>query len=203
MVDEDTGLFHNRGKANRHSNPTRNGHLPNQRGKPEESSKLVDENITMDKKADSSPFPGKPSDSITDPDIERGAKKPSLGISDLPGIFTDGVMSEGLLTFPKSHLVSGPSGEAFPQSWGSVISDHRAERVTKLVDKDDSHWWTIESRGGHLVQGSDGRMYRLLRGPPGLMGPPGEDVSPSFIFSLLSPILLLYFIYLFLFDYRL
>lgn len=215
LVDEDTGLFHNRGKVNRHSNPARNGHLDNQRGKPEVSSKLVDENITTDKKADS-PFSGKPSDSVTDPDVESDAKKLSLGISELPGIFTDGVTSEGLnlwtevtdetskLAFPESHLiVSGPSGEAFPQSWRSVISDHRAERVTKLVDKDDSHWRTTVSRDGRLVQGTDGRMYRLLRGPPGLMGPPGEDVSLPFIFSLLSPILLLYFIYLSFYDFLL
>lgn len=201
LVDEDTG--HNRGKLNRHLNPARNGHLDNQRGKPEESSKLVDKDITTDKKADF-PFPGKPSDSVTNPDVKSDAKKPSLGISEFPGIFTDRVTSEGLnvwteatdemskLAFPESQIiVSGPSGEGFPQSRRPVISDHRAERVTKLTDKDDSDWRTIESRDGHLVQGSDGRMYRLLRGPPGLMGPPGEDVSPLFIFSLLLfPILL-------------
>lgn len=153
----------------------------------------------MDKKADSL-LPGKPSGSVTDPDVENDAKKPSLGISELPGIFTDGVSSEGLniwteatdetskLAFPESHLmVSGASGEASPQ------------RVTKLADKDDSHRRTSESRDGDLVQGSDGRMYRLLRGPRGLMGPPGEEVSPAFIFSRLSPILLFCFIDLSLF----
>lgn len=200
LVDEDTGLFHSRGKAN----PNRNGHLPNQGRETEESSNLVEENITLDKKADSSPFPGNPPHSITDLDVERGAEKPALGTSDLPGILTDGVMSEGLLVLPESHLLgSGPSGEALPRSWGSVISHHGAEHVTAPADKEDSHWWTTESRDGHLVQGSNGRMYRLLRGPPGLMGPPGEDVSPSFIFSLLSPILLLYLFYLFLFDFLL
>lgn len=196
LVDEDTGLFRNRGKGNRHSKPTRNGHLDNQKGKPEESSKLVNENTTTDKKTDS-PITGKPSDSVTEPDVESDTKKPSLGISELPGIFTHGVTSEGLniwtevtdetsnMTFPESHLiVSGLSGESFPHSGRSVISNHRAERITKLADKDDSPWRTIESRDGHLVQGSDGKMYQLLRGPPGLMGPPGKDVSPTFIFSL-------------------
>lgn len=190
LVDEDTGLFHNRGKVNRHSIPTRNGHLDNQRGEPEESSTPVDDNITTDKKADC-PFPGKPSASVTNLVLESEAKTPSLGFSKLPGILTDRVnvrmeapheMSK--LAFRDSPLiVSVPSGDAFPQSWRSVISDHRAKDVTKLVDKDDSHWRTTESRYGRLIQGSDGRMYRLQRGPPGLMGPPGEDVSPSFIFS--------------------
>lgn len=169
--------------------------------------------MTVDKKADS-PFPGKPSDSVADPDVESDGKKSSLGIFELSGIFTDGVKSEGLniwteatdeaskLAFPESHLtVSGPSGEAFPPSGRSVISDRRVERVNKLADKDDFHWQTIESRHGRLVQGKDGRMYRLLRGPPGLMGPPGKDVSLSFIFSPLSSILLLYLIYLSLFDF--
>lgn len=196
LVDEDTGLFHNRGKFNRHPNPVRYGPLDNQKGKPEESSKLVDDNITMDKKADSL-FPGKTCDSIIDPNVKSDSKKSSLGIFELSGIFTDGVTSEGLniwteatdeaskLAFPETHLmVSGPSGEALPPSWRSVTSDHKAERVTKLVDKDDSHWQTIESKHGHLVQGSDGRMYRLLRGPPGLMGPSGKDVSLSLIFSI-------------------
>lgn len=193
LVDEDTGLFHNRGKFNRHLNPVRDGPLDNQKGKPEESSKLVDDNITMDKKADSL-VPGKTSDGITDPDVNSDSKKSSLGILELSGIFTDGVTSEGLnvrteatdeaskLASPETHLMaSGPSGEALPPSWRSVISDHKAERVTKLVDKDDSHWQTIESRHGHLVQGSDGRMYRLLGGPPGLMGPTGKDVSLFYI----------------------
>lgn len=212
MVDEDTGLY-NRGKGNRPSKPARNGHLGNQRGKPEESSKVVDENTTTDKKTDS-PLAGKPSGSVTNPNVKSDSKEPSSGISELSGIFTDGVTSEGSnvrtgvtdetpnLAFPESHLmISGLSGEAFPQSWRSVISDHKAERITKLAGKDDSRWRTIESRDGHLVQGLDGKMYRLLRGPTGLMGPPGEDVSPSFIFSLLFPVLLLSFIYLSLFDF--
>lgn len=215
LVDENTGplnhLFHNRGKVNHHLKPAKNGH----QGKPEQPSKLLDENITTEKKTDSnretvSQFLGKPSDSLTNLDVERSTKKPSLGISELPGISSDRMTSgdsniwmevtdeSSKLAFPESHIInSDPSGKAFPQNGRYVTSDPRAEHITKLVDKDYSHWWTIKPRDGHLIQGSDGKSYRLQRGPPGLMGPPGEDVSPSFIFSLLSLILMSYFIYLF------
>lgn len=208
LVDEDTGLmnhlFHNTGNVNHHLKSVRNGHLENQSGKPEQLSKLLDENITTDKKTDSnggtiSQFPGKPSDSLTELGGESAGKKPSLGISELPGIFSDGMTSgdsnvwtevtdeTSKQAFPESHIIfSGPSGKAFPQNWRSVTSDQRAKHITELVDKDYSHWWTIKRRDGRLVQGSDGKSYRLVRGPPGLMGPPGEDVSPSFIFFLLS-----------------
>lgn len=218
LVDEDTGLinhlFPNRGKLNHHLKPVRNGHLENQRGKLEQSSKLLDENITTDKKTDSnggtiSQFPGKPSDSLTEPDGESPTKKPSLGISELPGIFSDGVTSgDANVTdetsnraFPESHvIISGPSGKAFPQNWRSATSDQRAKHITELVDKVYSHWWTMTPREGRLVQGSDGKSYRLVRGPPGWMGPPGEDVSPSFIFFPLPLILMPHFFCLVIFN---
>lgn len=196
-MDEDSGFmnqrFYNRGKVGLHLNPARNGHLENQRGKPEQPSKLLDENITTGKNTESntrtfSQFPGKPSGL----DTESSAKKP-LGISELPGIFSEGMTSgdfnvwteatgEGSKpNFPESHnIIPGPSGKAFPQSWTSMISGQGD--VTKLVGTDHSHQWTIKTRHGQLVQGSDGKTYRLLRGPPGLMGPLGEDVSPSFVF---------------------
>lgn len=214
LVDEDTGLmnhlFPNRGKVNHHLKPVRNGHLENQRGKPEQSSKLLDENITTDKKTDSnggtiSQFPGKPPDSLTELDGESPTKKPSLGISELPGISSDGMTSEDAnvtdetskRVFPESHItISDPSGKAFPQNWRSATSDQRAKHITELFDKVYSHWWTLTSREGRLVQGSDGKSYRLVRGPPGWMGPPGEDVSSSFIFFPLSLILMPHFIYL-------
>lgn len=221
LEDESTGplnhLFHNRGKVNHHLKPAKNGH----QGKPEQPSKLLDENITTEKKTDSSreresQFLGKPSDGLTNLDVERSTKKPSLGISELPGISSDRMTSgdsnmwmevtdeSSKLAFPESHIIkSDPSGKAFPQNRRCVTSDPRAEHITKLVDKDCSHWWTIKPRDGHLIQGSDGKSYRLQRGPPGPMGPPGEDVSPLFIFSLLSLILMSYFIYLFWFSNQL
>lgn len=202
LVDEGTGLinhfFHNRGKVNHQ-------HLENWRGKPEQSSKLLDENITTDKKTDSnrgtfSQFPGKPSDNIADLDVESTAKNPPLGISELPGIFYDGMTSRdsngwmeatnetSKLVLTESHVIFSSSGKSSPQSRRSQINNHRAKQLT---DGDYSHWWTIKPIDERLVQGSDGKQYRLQRGPPGMMGPTGEDVSPSFFFSLLSPILIL------------
>lgn len=206
LVDEDTGLinhlFPNRGKVNHHLKPVRNGQLENQRGKPEQSSKLLDENITTDKKTDSNggtifQFPGKPSDSLTELDGESPIKKPSLGISELPGIFSDGMTSgDANVTDESPIIISGPSGKGFPQNGRSVTSNQRAKHFNDLVDRVYSHLWTLTPREGRLVQGSDGKSYRLVRGPPGWMGPPGEDVSPSFSFFPLSLILMPHFIYL-------
>lgn len=164
VVDEDTDLldptFQNGGQINPQWKPSRNGLTGSQKGKPEPSSKQFEENITTDKKADSggrtsSLFPGKPSDDIIDLDIGGAPKKPSVGFP-VPKTPSD----------PRTSTDSGSSTKA-------VVKVTNGEKT----DKEHPATVTIVSRDGDLVRGSDGKTYRLQRGPPGRMGPPGQQVS--------------------------
>lgn len=210
VVDEDTDLldpiFQNGGQVNPQWKPSRNG---NQKGKPELSSKLLEENITTDKKADSgertsSPFPGKPSDDIIDLDTRNAPKKPPVGIPVVPKIPLDprttpdsnrlrGETDEQAGTVsPAPHvIIPGPFVKAVVEkgrpitSQGRKHTHHRAENNGKHPGKECPATVTIVSRDGDLVLGSDGKTYRLQRGPPGRMGPPGQEVSGTFTFMLL------------------
>lgn len=203
VVEEDTDLldpiFHNGGKVNPQWNPSRNRFKGNQR-KPEPSSKLLEENITMDKKTDSggrtsSLFPGKRSDNVMDLDIERATKKPSVSFP-LPKINSDPRTSidsnklravtdkRSMFVSPTPHIISGPSAK---ESEGDddgrpVTIDHRAKHNNKLPEKEQPGIVTMIYRDGDLVLGSDGKKYRLQRGPPGRMGLPGQEVSDLKVF---------------------
>lgn len=193
VVDEDTDLLdpilQSGGQVNPQWKPSRNGLKGNQKGKPELSSKLLEDNITTDKKTDSggrtsSLFPGKPSDDIVDMDIGSVTKKPSVGLPVLPKIPSDPRTStesnklreetderSSSVSPAPDVSISGPSAKAI------VTTDHRTEQNGKESDKERPGIVTIVSRDRDLVLGSDGKKYRLQRGPPGRMGPPGLEVS--------------------------
>lgn len=207
LVDEDTDLldpiFENGRQVNPQWKPSRNGFKRNQKGKPELSSKLLEENITTDKKTDSggrtsSLFPGKPSNDIIDLDIGSATKKPSVGFPVLPKIPSDprtptdsnklreetDETSRSVSPAP-DVILSGPSTNAVVEEGTPFTIDHRVKHNGKLPEKEQPGIVTIVSRDRDVVLGSDGKKYRLQRGPPGRMGPPGQEVSALMVLLLL------------------
>lgn len=201
LVDEDTDLldpvFQNGGKENPQQKGSRNGL---QKGKPDASSKHLDENITTGKKTESSerfsPFPGKPSDDIIDLDTDKTPKRPRVGFPGLPDISSDPRTAEDstklkektTTVLPTSHVItSGSLPKDVVEKNATQITthlDHIIEHNNKLPDKKYPEIITIVSRDGDLVQGSDGKIYRLHRGQPGKIGPPGSQVSGLIVFFL-------------------
>lgn len=208
VVDEDTDLldpiFQNGGRVNPQWKPSRNGLKGSQKAKPELSSKLLEENITTDKKTDSggrtsSQFPGKPSNDIIDLDVASATKKPSVGFPSLPKITSDhgtstdsNKLQEGLderswLVSPTPHvIISGPSAEADVGEGKAFTPECGAEQDGKRPNKEQPGTVTIMSRERDVILGSDGKKYRLQRGPLGKMGPPGKEVSGFMISSCLN-----------------
>ncbi len=204
LVDEDTDLmdpvFQNGGQVNPQWKPPRNGFKGSPKVKPEPSSKLLEENITTDKKTDSggrtsSPFPRKPSDDIIDLDMGSATKKPSVGFPVLPKIPPETSTSNDSHKLKaeideRSSSVSsaphvsssGPSTKEGDEEERPVMPECRADHNSKLPDKERPGTVTIVSREGDLIQDSDGNKYRLQRGPPGRMGPPGMEVSGFMVF---------------------
>lgn len=208
LVDEDTDLldpvFQNGGKVNPQRKPSRNGL---QKGKPEVSSKHLDENITTEKKTDSSGrssslFPGKPSDDIIDLDTGKTPRKPSVGFPGLPKISSDprtstesnklreetDAQTRTVSPTPTHAITSGSLAKEIVENDTTLNASHindKIEHDSKQPDKKLPVIITIVSTDGDLVQGSDGKMYRLHRGPPGEMGPPGQEVSGLVVVLLL------------------
>lgn len=201
VVDEDTDLldpiFQNGGKVNPQWKPSRNGFKGNQKGKPELPSKKLEENITTDKKANSgertsSLFPRKPSDDVIDLDIESATKKPSVifpvvtKIPSDPRETTDANKSREVpdnrskFVSPTPHIIT--TQKAIVDAGRPVSTDHRDKLNNKLQEKEQPGTVTIIYRDRDLVLGSDGKKYRLQRGPPGPMGPPGKEVSGLKVF---------------------
>lgn len=201
VVDEDTDLldptFHTGGQVNPQWKPPRNGPKGNQKGKPEVSSKHLDENITTEKKMDSSGrtsslFPGKPSDDIIELDTGSTAKKPSVGFPLLPRVPADPRTSANssklrnktdnlARTVSPPHVVtSDPAvveqGER-NTTQSTTDSNNSSKHNGKQPDRERPGTVTVVSVDGDLVRSSDGKTYRLQRGPPGRMGPPGQEVS--------------------------
>ncbi|XP_045923675.1 collagen alpha-1(XI) chain-like [Micropterus dolomieu] len=176
VVDEETDLldpiFQNGGQVNPQWKPSRNG----LKGSQKEKSKLLEENITTDKKTDSSGrttslFPRKPSNDITDLDIGSATKKPSVGFPVLPTIPSDPRTSTD-----STHTLREETDERS----GSVSpTPHVTITNGKQPDKEQPGIVTIVSRDRDLVLGSDGKKYRLQRGPPGRMGLPGQEGCPG------------------------
>ncbi|XP_034047688.1 collagen alpha-2(V) chain [Thalassophryne amazonica] len=186
VVDEDIDLldptFQTGGQVSPQWNPFRNGLKGNQKGKPEVSSKNLEDNITADKKTDFGGrtflFPGKPSD-IIDLDNKNTSKKPSLGFPVVPKLRSDSMSSDKVQEEADEHLqiISGPSRNAVVEEGRPF----RQDRTSNSDHNDNTHppAVTIVSRDGDLVLGSDGKMYQLQQGTPGQMGPPGLEGCPG------------------------
>ncbi|MEQ2197181.1 hypothetical protein XENOCAPTIV_024850, partial [Xenoophorus captivus] len=193
VVEEDTDLldpiFQSGGVVNPQWKPSRNGLKGSQRGKPDVSSKKVEENITTEKKTNSRTslvFPLKPSDNIIDLDVGGSPKKPSLGIPLLPKIPSyPRISTESNALIEESAKETSTVSPATSQPPFTVQTTrplvHRSkhEGEGSEPDRERPRIVTIVSREGDLVLGSDGKTYRLQRGPPGRMGPPGPDGCPG------------------------
>ncbi|KAM7393227.1 hypothetical protein PAMA_008057 [Pampus argenteus] len=203
VVDEDTDLLdptvQNGGQVNPQWKPSGNGLKENQKGKPELSSKHLEENITTDKKADSdgrtsSSFPGKPSDDIIDLDTGDTPKKPPAEFPVVPKIPLDprkSPDSNGLredtdeqnrsVSVTPHAITPGSSVKAVVEGGkpNTTQSSTHTHRRTEHPDKERPAIVTIVSRDGDLVLGSDGKMYLLQKGSPGRMGPPGREGYPG------------------------
>lgn len=196
VVDEDTDLldpvFQGGGHFNPEWKPPRRGPKGSQEGKHESSSKHLEENITTDKeKTDAGGrgvglFPGKPSgDIVIDLDTGTTPKKPSAGLP-VPKISTDPEHpdSNKLREEVEEERHRTSSGTPYaPTSEPHVRTGTEERRSTttqssrgSLPDDERPGTVTIVSRDGDMVVGSDGSTYRLQRGPPGRMGPPGKEV---------------------------
>lgn len=216
MVDEDTDLADPNlqgGHLNPQWKPSRQGPKGSHEGKPEPSSKLLEENITTNKKTKDSGgrgvglFPAKPLDDIIiDLDPGSSPKKPSV---EFPHVVKTQIETPLDQEHPDSNLLreeverpQTPSQTAFaptsepPAPPVEAVTEERrpTTHIPTQPDPDPDRAITVErgperlgtvtivSREGDLVLGSDGQMYRLQRGPPGRMGPPGKEVSVFNIF---------------------
>lgn len=199
VVDEDIDLldpiFQNGGKFNPDWRPSRNGVKGDLKGKPDMSSKLLEENITTDKKGDaagraSSLFPRKPSDDVIDLDIEGVTKKPPVrfsahpnspsnpGLSTDPSILRDVTDERLKFVSPTPQVtISGPSVKAVDEDRRQVTNNHISKINNKVPKNEQPGTVTVIYRDSDLVVGSDGKKYRLRRGPRGRIGAPGPEVS--------------------------
>lgn len=197
VVDEDVDLlesFNVGGKVNPDWRPPRNGPKGSVKGKPDTRSKVLEDNITTDKKADGagrspSLFPRKPSDNVIDLDIESATKKPPVRFT---FYFTPPYQSfKSIHSFhhvkrgnkskfvpPVPQVVSaGPTVEAGVEDRKPVTTTGIAEVDNQLPEKEQPGTVTVIYRDNELVVGSDGKRYRLRKGPPGRMGASGPQVS--------------------------
>lgn len=206
VVDEDTDLADpnfQRGHLNPQWKPSRQGPKGSHEGKPEPSSKLLEENITTDKKtADSGgrgigPFPGKPSDDIIiDLDPGSSSKKPSIVKTpiktpldpehpdfnllrqEVEGPQTPSRTALASTSVPPAPPIEAVTEERRPTTHYPTQPDPNPDcAITVERGPERPRTVTIVHREGDLVLGSDGQMYRVQRGPPGRMGPPGKEVN--------------------------
>lgn len=202
IVDEDTDLldptFQTGGQVNPQWKPPRNGSKGNQKEKPEVSSKHLEENITTEKTDSSartsSHFPGKPSDEIIELDTRNTPKKPSVGYPQPPRTPSDPrtptdssklreKADDSVRTVsPPPHVITHSTKAVVKQreqytKQSTTDSNNSSKHNGKQPNSERPGTVTIVSVDGDLVQSSDGKTYRLQRGAPGRMGPPGEEVS--------------------------
>uniref|UniRef100_A0A673XVB8 Laminin G domain-containing protein n=1 Tax=Salmo trutta TaxID=8032 RepID=A0A673XVB8_SALTR len=204
VVDEDTDLADpnfQRGHLNPQWKPSRQGPKGSHEGKPEPSSKLLEENITTDKKtADSGGrgiglFPGKPSDDIIiDLDPGSSSKKPSIVKTpiktpldpehpdfnllrqEVEGPQTPSRTALASTSVPPAPPIEAVTEKRRPTTHIPTQPDPNPDcAITVERGPERPGTVTIVSREGDLVLGSDGQMYRVQRGPPGRMGPPGKE----------------------------
>lgn len=144
-------------------------------GKPESTSKRLDENITTDKHKPGKPSPKKPADTtIINLDV-RVPEKPTG--STVPG---REIQLEISSEDRESNLLKedlGATTQAPVRTTSSKdISKGRNIQTFKTPDMSPVTV-ILTGRHGDLVRGSDGNMYRIQRGPMGSVGPRGEPVS--------------------------
>uniref|UniRef100_A0A3B3H4T1 Laminin G domain-containing protein n=1 Tax=Oryzias latipes TaxID=8090 RepID=A0A3B3H4T1_ORYLA len=193
VVDEDIDLldpvFQNGGYVNPQWKPFKNGLEGRQKGKIDKIPKKFEDNVTTEKKTDSSgrtslQFPKKPSDEIIDLDIGNTPKKPSAGVSPLPNTPTSPRTSKDSNNLEETEetktFTSAPTKIIIPVQT-TMPFDQRIKHIGKGKQPDQGHSGTITivSKEGDLAIGSDGKKYRLQRGPPGRMGPPGLEGCPG------------------------
>lgn len=158
-------------------------------GKPDPSSKRLDENITTSKKkADGGSTSTKPVDNIIDLDLSRPKKKrPVVKANGRPRPGPDDADANRLkedIDPPDYTLSSKPSSPTRKTKPGSPTTVPATGRIVEGAGT-PRHKGSSEapgkayviSRDGDLVTYSDGRRFRLQKGPKGYMGPPGHSVS--------------------------
>ncbi|KAM4532152.1 uncharacterized protein V3H82_026012 [Fundulus diaphanus] len=193
VVDEDTDLldpiFQSGGVVNPQWKPSRNGLKGTQKGKPDVSSKKVEENITTEKKTEpwtSAVVPLKPSDNIIDLDVGGLPRKPSLGLAlppkvpSYPGASTES--NELIEESAEESSTASPAASQNPttiQTTKDLVLRGKHEGKGAAPNRESPQIERTVSRDGDLVLGSDGETYRLQKGPPGRMGPPGPDGCPG------------------------
>ncbi|KAF7217746.1 collagen alpha-1(V) chain-like [Nothobranchius furzeri] len=186
VVDEDTDLLDpvllQGGYVNPQWKPSMHGSKGSQKGKPEVPSKKVEENITTEKKVDSrtpSLSPKNPTDDIIDLVRESAPKKPSLGhplppkTSSSPRTSTDSEKPREELDV-ETRTVS-PAPRWIPTTTTTHLDHRTTPNKHTRPDREGPLIVPAGSRDGNLVLGSDGRTYRVQRGPAGRKGPPGPD----------------------------
>ncbi|MGH0182887.1 UNVERIFIED_CONTAM: hypothetical protein FKN15_011024 [Acipenser sinensis] len=175
--------------------------------------KIVDENVTTDKqKGDAGSrtsvlFPGKPSDKI-DLDAKQSSLLPDSKTSaHSPQRPAPQVQDTNLLLEEEELLVAAPLPTAHPRTGelytginasatpggthnltkaGNGTLQHSMDsRTDRITDTRVLKGAVQQHKEGSVVQGSDGRQYRLKPGPPGPIGPAGKPVSdhPSICLS--------------------
>lgn len=185
-VDEDTDLVDqnilskNGGKPSKTIPPDSTG---SHDGKPESTSKLLDENITTDKHKPGKPSLKKPVDTtIINLDVQVPKKPTASTVSSGETTSSPEDRESNLL---KEDLGATTQAPVSTTSWEG-ISKGSGRTISKTPDIPAGSGWGSEEhpgtiiltgRHGDLVRGSDGNMYRIQRGPMGPVGPRGEPVS--------------------------
>lgn len=157
--------------------------------KPESTSKHLDENITVDKHKPGKPLPKKPVDTtIINLDVSEkptGSTVPSREIH----LLTTSSPEDGESNLLKEDF-RVTTQAPIRTSWDDMLKGS-GRTTSKTPDihagsggGSEEHPGTIVLTGRHgdLVRGSDGKMYRIQRGPMGPMGPQGEPVSINLIY---------------------
>lgn len=134
-------------------------------GKPDPTSKLLDDNITTDKIKADKPVPQKPVENRTGTDQDGGTTSiPKLS----PGLPTDATSSEP----EESNQLEDREEKRIPTQ-----TPFRSSTSTPSMPSVSVENGIVIDKEGDLVRGSDGKLYRFHRGPPGPRGPTGKPVS--------------------------
>ncbi|KAI7795610.1 putative collagen alpha-1I chain-like [Triplophysa rosa] len=162
-VDEDTDLVDQNILSKNGGKPSKTFPTAgSQDGKPESTSKRLDENITTDKQKTGKVLPKKPGDTtiinldVREPFVSPG--KPTGGTETTSSPKVKENLDRVTTVTPKVPDVSIGSGGGTGKRPSTVMP---------------------AGRHGDLVRGSDGRMYRIQRGRPGPIGLPGEPGCPG------------------------
>lgn len=189
-VDEDTDLVDpnilskNDGKPSK-TFPTET--TGSRDGKPDSTSKRLDENITTDKHKPGKPSPKKPVDTtIINLDVQVPEKPTgSIVLSSEIHLETTSSPEDRESNLLKEELGATTQAPLRTTSWEGIskVSGRKTSNTPDIPVRpgwgSEEHPGTVilTGRHGDLVRGSDGKMYRIQRGPMGPVGPRGEPVS--------------------------